>query len=78
MFSELQQLEGAGRHNETEDDGEVWLQVIKKELEIIFLSYLSLSKPLSTVCCSRLSSLGGGDGRGERQHIVEEDFLGVA
>ena len=26
MFLELQQLEGAGRYHETEDDGEVWLQ----------------------------------------------------
>ena len=74
MFSELQQLEGAGRHNETEDDGEVWLDVIKQKLEIIFLKF----KFIFTVCCSRLSSLGGGDGRGERQHIVEEEFLGVA
>ena len=37
MFSELQQLEGAGRHNETEDDGEVWLQLIKNKLENFFL-----------------------------------------
>ena len=39
MFSELQQLEGAGRDNETEDDGEVSLQVIKQKLDMVFLKF---------------------------------------
>ena len=37
MCLELQQLEGAGRHNEAEDDGEVWLQLKKICKKINFL-----------------------------------------